>query len=138
MASMPALAIASNAINNVGKESFSLSSENAKIVKTSFVAKEQVNNNFYDKNKEIVEIYKLLSTISNNNYDNACMNFTDDNINFIGISVIFYELSLNDLKNTLEERINFCEKNITIWDDMILENNKKIEEYEQCLLILRR
>lgn len=36
MASMPALAIASNAINNVGKESFSLSSENAKIVKTSF------------------------------------------------------------------------------------------------------
>ena len=52
----------------------------------------------------------MLSTISNNNYDNACMNFTDDNINFIGISVIFYELSLNDLKNTLEERINFCEK----------------------------
>ena len=52
----------------------------------------------------------MLSTISNNNYDNACMTFTDDNINFIGISVIFYELSLNDLKNTLEERINFCEK----------------------------
>ena len=133
MVSMSALAIASNAINNVSKESFSLSSENVKTVKPSFDTKEQVNNNFYDKNKEIVEIYKLLSTISSNNYDNACMDLTEDNINFIGTSVIFYEMSLNDLKNTLEEHINFCEESIAMWDDMILENNKEIEKCEQCL-----
>lgn len=131
--SMPALAIASNAINNVSKESFSLSSESAKTIKPSFDVKEQVNNNFYDNNKEVVEIYKLLSTISDNNYSNACMDFTKDNIDFIETNVIFYELHLNDLKNILEKHINVCEKSIAMWDDMILENNNEIEKYEQCL-----